>query len=320
MSILVTGGLGFIGAHVVKGLIDSGREVVVSALSVKPNSILEGYQGRYQVTSGNVEDKSDAREILDQYDVDRIIHLAAITDNRRCEVSPEKAYSANVGASVNLLEAARRKGIGRLVMASSAAVFSNWEDIHKTIGVNEMPCPKNMYSTHKSCVEQMARLYRETYGMPIVIARLSRVYGPGILPSALEHGGNPVALMLLELLKGKPVLMKTGGDFFADFSYVKDVAVGLIRCCEAEPLPGLIQHIGSGELFSLKNVAKAAGKLFPGQKISIGPTAHPFDANAPMRGAMDITVSGKELGYAPSFTLEEAIKDYIKWLAERINQ
>ncbi|MDD4298473.1 MAG: NAD(P)-dependent oxidoreductase [Bacilli bacterium] len=314
MSILVTGGHGFVGMHIVNELIDIGKNVVVVDVLEKVPSILEPVKEKYIYESGDITDMDYLTSIIEKYRIEGIIHLAAIKNNKQCTQNPMLAFNVNLLSTINIFELARIKKLKRIITLSSAVVFSHWGDSNISVRETDTPSPENLYSTLKYSVEQFARIYRGLYNVPIVIVRISRVYGPGVVAPLIPKESNPIPQLLWDVIKNKSINQETGGDFEADFSYVKDVAHGINLSYLSDTLPSPILHIGGGEMFKVRDIINIIQEISPDIPAYIGSSTEPYSTQAPIRGTLDISLANKELGYSPQYTLKEGLVEYKKWL------
>lgn len=206
MKYLVTGGAGFIGSHLVDKLIDQGHEVIVI------DNLLSGCE--QYVNAKAVFHKCDIRnlnEILQHFEgVDGVFHLAAIARTPWCIEDPVLAYQTNVMGSLNVLEAARTKGINRVVMTSSNVVYAFFTP----------------YRSTKEALEALGKVYTDMYGMSVICLRNSNVYGS----RQSELGPSPnVFSALRKCKKTNGYIEVTGdGEQSRDFTHVSDIVAGHI--------------------------------------------------------------------------------------------
>ena len=198
MKVLVTGASGLIGAHVTQALLDQDAEPVAcdTAPFVPP---MGADSNRVPFVLADVSDLDALSSILETYQIDRIVHSAAILA-RTCQENPTLAVNVNVVGSLNVLEAARRLGVTRVVMASSIAVYGNTtsEPIDETHPLN----PTTVYGSAKVLVEACGQAYRKNHGLEFVALRYGATYGPGS-GEAYQHGSG----------HRSEVLFREGGAF-----------------------------------------------------------------------------------------------------------
>lgn len=284
MAVLVTGGHGFVGMHVVNELVEKGIKVIVIDILETVPSILQPIKDKYVFKVGDINNLDYLIELIKDNQIEGIIHLAAIKNEQQCRRDPIKAFRTNLGATINMFEAARLENLRRVVTLSSAVVFSRWEDSQALIRESDPPSPVGFYSTLKRADEELARVYRDIYKTPIVTIRISRAYGPGVLAPMIPKESNPIPQLMWDVIKNKRINQETGGSFAADFSYVKDVAHGIVLSFLMESLPSPIIHIGSGEMLQVMEVVKTIQDIYPDLPVYVGPSAEPYSSQAPIRG------------------------------------
>jgi nucleoside-diphosphate-sugar epimerase len=175
MNILVTGGAGFIGSHLVRWLVAQGHRVrVLDNFSTGRQESLAPVRSSIEVIEGDIRDF--ATVLATMRDVELIIHLAAMVSVVQSVQQPLEAQAINATGSLHVLEAARQAGVGRVVQASSCAVYGNTEQL--PISEAQMPDPLSPYAATKLAAEQAGQLYTKLYGVATVALRYFNVYGP----------------------------------------------------------------------------------------------------------------------------------------------
>lgn len=314
MSVLVTGGMGFIGASVVKELAMQGEEVVAYDAILREIDLPIRANDRVKIVKGDITNLPHLLEIVEKHDVKGVIHLAAIKNEQVCREFPTEAVRVNIGGTQNILEMGKAKKISRVVMVSTGAVFGAWSDPAVSITENDQPNPKGIYATTKYAAERLVEAYLHSYGLNSAIVRVSWVYGPGIAGPHPEFGSGPIPLLVRKALSSNKVVEETGADFIANFSYVKDVAKGIVLAYLAVHTPSHIFHVGSGQNYTLVDVARAIMRALPGTTITLGPGAGPFDKQAPIRGPLEIRRAREALGFVVSYSLDQGIAELVEWV------
>ena len=178
--ILVTGGLGFIGANLVSRLISKNEVTILDDLSSGRVSNITQHRGnpKLELLEGNVLDHRKIDEAI--AGVDEVVHLAAVVSVNRSLEDPNLVHRTNVEGTLNVLEGCLRHSVKRMIFASSAAVYGNH---HSDPLTEEMrPNPSNLYGATKLAGEAYVKAYHETHGLEIAILRMMNVYGPGRSP------------------------------------------------------------------------------------------------------------------------------------------
>jgi nucleoside-diphosphate-sugar epimerase len=318
MSILVTGVNGMTGLHTAKILLANGHDVVgydncrSGELAFYPE-----IDKKIVFVWGDMTHAGHLHETIEKYDVEHIIHLAALRNEVLYRAIPTELFRVNIEGMINILELARIGKVKRVIFASSAAVYGKADDPAQTIAEDAPLEPKGIYANSKAMCENLCRAYRNVYNVDVVIIRPSRVYGRIANLDTLEFG-NPISAFASTLLQGESINEKSGGDFGGDFTYVPDLASGCYLALVAKNLDDWIFNISSGKFFRLSQVAAVLKGIFPQINISIGPGIQPYVTQAPMRSALNITRAVKALSFTPAMDLKDSIADFIDNLRQRL--
>jgi UDP-glucose 4-epimerase len=308
MKALVTGGAGFIGSHLSELLLERGAGVrAIDAFTdfyprpLKERNLanLRGRDG-YEFVEGDLREV-DLAKVLDG--VTHVFHLAAQAGVRRSWGSEFQVYTGlNVDSTQCLLEACAKRPIERLVYASSSSVYGD----HVEIPMQEtaLPQPVSPYGVTKLAAEQLCYLYHVNFGVPTVSLRYFTVYGPRQRP---DMGFNR---FFSAILNGKPLIQFGDGLQTRDFTYVADAARATADAA-VRGVPGRVYNIGGGSRVSLKEVFELLGRV-SGRAVTI-------DQQGPQKGDMrdtyaDTTRAKADLGFAPTVTLEEGLRQMWRWM------
>jgi len=302
MKILVTGGAGFIGSHVVDLFVSEGYEVVVvDDLSTGRASNLNPAATFYQI---DIRDPKLV-EVFEKERPDFVSHHAAQMDVRRSVVEPLFDADVNILGSINLIEAAKKTGVKRIVYISSGGTAYG-EPQYLPCDENHPVLPICQYGVSKHTVEHYLFLYHQNYGMEYTVLRYPNVYGPRQDP----HGeAGVVAIFVGQMLAGDPVTITGDGEQQRDFVYVGDCARGNLLGLNA---PVGIYNLGYGVGTSINQIFDALKKItnYPREAIhgpaKIGETRFIY---------LDAGKAKKFMGWKPTVTLEEGLQltvDYQK--------
>lgn len=278
MKYIVTGGAGFIGSHLVDSLLNAGHDVIIL------DNLLSGFEK-------NVNPKAtlhlcDIRTLSTfiQYfeGVDGVFHLAAIARTPWCVEDPVLAYETNVMGTLNVLEAARKNNVRRVVMTSSNVVYAFWTP----------------YRSSKEALEQLAKVYTDMYGLLVVCLRNSNVYGT----RQSELGPSPnVFSALRKSKKEKGYVMISGdGTQSRDFTHVSDIVSGHIAAMNTT-ITG-VYDLCTGTNYTLNDVA-----AYFDCEVRYGPE-RPGDVKHIFQ---DPTPAFEKLGWKAKITLEQGMKDFL---------
>ena len=301
-KILVTGGAGFIGSHLVNKLIEKGHKVIV--IDNLSSGRKENLNPKVKFYKIDVRDKN-IYKIFEKENPNVVFHLAAQPLVDEAYKNPFLAIETNVMGTVNVLEACRKKGsMDSIVVVSSDKAYGKSKELPYK---EHFPLKgDHPYDASKSAADLIAQTYFSTYGLPIVITRFSNVFGPGdlnfsrIIPGAIKA-----------VIKNKEFLIRSDGKMIREYTYVKDIADGCIKLIEnKDKVLGQAFNFGSKNIFSVIDVVKRTEKIL-GQKINykILNTAQ----NEIPEQYLDWTKAKKFLNWQPETTFENGIKETYNW-------
>jgi len=322
MKVLVTGGLGFIGSHLCKQLIDHGCYVRcfdnlsrgrlnnVSEIMKKPNVNFEFVKG----------DLLNFDEVLRAVtDVDVIYHLGAIVGVKNYVENPLKVIEVNVIGTHNLLEVARKKDISKLVFASTSEIYGKnlgiplKEDAERILGTTSID--RWCYSTSKALDEHACYAYYRQHGLKIVILRYFNAYGPK--QECSDYGG-VISVFIRRVMSDQPPQVHGDGKQTRSFTYIDDIINGTILASRKEAAIGKTFNLGSTQETSILELAnliiQLAGKesrlkpIFIPYKEFYGPFYEDVERRVP-----DLTKARRILGYKPKISLEQGLLKTIQW-------
>ncbi|WP_405080389.1 NAD-dependent epimerase/dehydratase family protein [Paenibacillus chitinolyticus] len=220
MRVLVTGGAGFIGSHVVDQLIEEGHELtVIDNLSTGK---LENINKQARFYKENIESDS-LMKIMDDLKPEVVVHLAAQIDVQKSLMEPGVDADINIGGTINLLGACTKAGVKKLVYASSAAVYG--DPVYLSVDESHPICPLSPYGISKYTPEQYIRVLAATTELNYTILRFANVYGTRQDP---KGEGGVVSIFVDKLLKGESPKIYGDGEQTRDFIYVNDVARAVV--------------------------------------------------------------------------------------------
>jgi UDP-glucose 4-epimerase len=254
VRVLVTGGAGFIGSHVVDALLDRGADVAVADhLHRSPRPwVARALRRGVQLHVADVQDLSAVRRAFEASRPEVVLHLAAQVDVRRSIADPAMDAQINVAGTVSVLEAAREVGARRLIMASTAAVYGNPETFPTT---EEAPiAPLSPYGTSKAAAEWYLGQYRRLHGISTLALRMANVYGPRQDP----HGEAGVVSIFCGLAAagGRATLFGDGRQT-RDYVFVEDIVDAWIAAADSDVTGAL--NLASGVETSVRELADAVG-------------------------------------------------------------
>ncbi len=314
MAILITGGMGHVGYETVRQALAAGHDVVAQYRSVFRETDAEALRGPVTWVRCDLAVPAEVAALVDQHPVDGCIHTAAVPNDQFARMDPVGAVDANVGAVCRLLDAARVRGWRRFLYTSTGSVFQNAVDPAAPIFEDAPTKATNTYSTTKLAGELLTSMYRSQFGVPAATVRISWVYGPPLVPRVRENPRGPIPVFLKLALAGKPVREPSGAAFAASYTYVGDVAAGLLAAYRAPALAHDVYHLGSGRNFDTGEVAAAVRAAVPGADIEVGPGTAPWTDHTRMRGPLSGGRLSADTGFVPAHSLEAGVAAFADWM------
>lgn len=308
--ILVTGGLGFIGLHTARALLDAGEDVVLTQYRVArdPDFLRDAIGTRAFVEQLDVTDRAALDGIGRRYEIDGIIHLATPGLGA---LGPSDEYRVNMDGLLNMLEAAQEWGVRRLSVASSVSVYSG---VEAGPFLEEMPLrmtPGNPIEAYKKAYELLGSHFAGRTGLNVIMLRIAGIYGPlyhsmANLPSRLVHAA----------VRGEAPDMR-GQEVFeddaADLCYVKDCARGIALLQTAAELRHTVYNVSLGRATTVGELAEAIRSVMPEAQVPLSAGSGQATRRDPYS---DISRLREDTGFEAEWPAELAIPDYIGWLRD----
>jgi UDP-glucose 4-epimerase len=310
--VVVTGGAGNVGSHVVDACIAAGaREVVALDALVRgvPENLHDAMAtGRARLEQMDIRDRDAVRHAVEGADV--VFHQAALRWTR-CQEEPRDCEEVMVEGTFNVLEAAAATRAKRVVLASSAVVYG--EPRRLPIDEDQPLNGKTVYGAAKVANEQLARAFAHLHAMPVVALRYFNVYGPRM---DIRSKYTEVMVKWLDRIdRGEPLLINGDGSASADYVYVGDVARANILACDA-PVTDAIVNVCSGVETPLRELAALLLRL-AGKDVGIEFRPQPEGA-LPARRVGDPTRAAEVLGFRAVTGLEDGVTRLIEWRKEAL--
>ncbi|MEM2049597.1 MAG: NAD-dependent epimerase/dehydratase family protein [Thermoproteota archaeon] len=310
--VLVTGGAGFIGSHLVDILIEKGCEVVVldnfdDFYSGKERNIVRHIGNeKFHLIRGDILNYDLLFHVMKGVEV--VFHEAAQAGIRYCNLNPVKAHRVNVEGTLNVLLASREQKVKRIVYASSSSIFGKTSSM--PINEEYPTNPSSPYGATKLAGEKYCLSFHDVYGIDVVCLRYFSVYGPRGRPDQVIYS------MAYRMLTGKRPVVYGSGEQRRDFTYVSDVAEATLLAAETEGIAGEVFNIGFGKDFSINELLKI---LFNTMSVDgVEPEYLESYKGDFERTLADNSKAQRTLGWRPKVNLEEGVRRFVEWLDEAL--
>ena len=312
-NILVTGGAGFIGSHLVRRLLEEGNRVTVldnfdpfyDPAIKRRNVATVAHHENYTLVEGDIRDGTAVESIFADSGLDGVIHLAARAGVRPSIEEPELYTSVNLDGTVTLLEACRRHGVDRFVFGSSSSVYGNNDKVPFAED-DLVDHPVSPYAATKKAGEILCHAHHHLFGIRVACLRFFTVYGPGQRPDLAIH---KFARMITD---GDAIPFFGDGNSRRDYTYVDDIVDGIVAAYDLAP--GFeIFNLGGAETTRLSDLIQwLADALAVSPRIEYLPD-QPGDV--PITYA-DVSKAGRLLGYSPRVPIRQGLQRFVAWYQE----
>jgi UDP-N-acetylglucosamine/UDP-N-acetyl-alpha-D-glucosaminouronate 4-epimerase len=303
---LVTGGAGFIGSHVVDALLEHGEQVrVLDDLSTGKASNLDHVRKRIEFIEGSLVDRDSVARAVEGVDV--VFHQAALASVPRSVAAPLDTHAACATGTLNLLDAARKCGVRRVVYAGSSSVYG---DRTGAAAKNEtdLPDPVSPYAAAKASGELYCRAFTAAYGLETVTIRYFNVFGPRQDPNG-EYAA-VIPKFVIAMLSGQQPRIFGDGRQSRDFTYVANVVKGNLLAAEVPEAAGKTFNVACGGQLSLLDLVAAINRLLD---TDIEPIFDPPRAGDVRDSRADISLARRILGYESEIDFDEGLRRSIEF-------
>ncbi len=296
---LVTGGAGFIGSHLVDGLVAAGYPVrVLDDLSTGAEANLRRHRGALKILRGDLRDRDAVRAAM--VDVEVVFHLAAISSVQRAIVDPVESIDVNVRGAMQVLQVAQESGVRRVIIASSAAVYGDSDAL--PLSEREPPRPLSPYAVHKLACEHLCRVFSQMYGLETVALRYFNVYGERQRPDAEYAAAIP--RFVERLSRNETPVIYGDGEQTRDFIHISDVVAANLLAAESPAASGQVMNIASGRGASVNEVVRLLTELTDASVAPRYDEAQPGDIR---ESVADIALARRLLGFEPRVSLRDGL-------------
>jgi UDP-glucuronate 4-epimerase len=308
--LLVTGGAGFIGSHLVDRLLERGEEIVcfddfndfydpaIKRANIRPHLDHQ----RYRLAEGDIRNSELLAQVFQRQPIKKVVHLAARAGVRPSLKDPLLYEEVNIRGTLHLLELARKHKVEQFVFASSSSVYGGRTKVpfQEDDPLNR---PVSPYAATKHAGELMCYTYQHLYGIPTTCLRFFTAYGPRQRPEMAIHKFTRL------IYEGKPVPMFGNGDTARDYTYIEDIIAGVLAALE-RPFPFQVFNLGESSTVKLSELVvlleEASGRKAEIQYLP----AEPGDVETTYA---DISKARELLHYRPSTPAKEGLRKFIEW-------
>jgi UDP-glucuronate 4-epimerase len=316
-NILITGGAGFIGSHLIDALLVD-ESINVTCIDnfdeyynpqIKKTNI-KGFVNhtRFRLIEADINDIESIRKKLD-YSYTSLVHLAAKAGVRSSILFPQQCYTANIQGTQNMLEIAKELKIKQFIFGSSSSVYglnsrTPWNESDRDFN------PISPYAASKVSGEMLGQVYAYLYGIQLIILRFFTVYGPRQRPDLAIHKFTDL------IYKGKPIPMYGDGSTKRDYTFVGDIVQGILAAIDYKETMFEIVNLGNNQVISLSELIDTLASI-TGKNISLNRL--PAQAGDVPQTYADITKAKDLFGYSPAESISSGLAKFIDWYKQQHN-
>ncbi|MGD6850549.1 MAG: SDR family oxidoreductase [Candidatus Bathyarchaeia archaeon] len=309
-KVLVTGGAGFVGSHLVDELLSRGFEVTVLdnlSYGKKDNFVHNTHNTSFTFIEGDIRDKEIVKKAMEDMDV--VFHEAALVSVPISVKNPLLTNDINVSGTINLMKTAVDLGVKKFVFASSAAVYTISR--HPKKDESENCDPTSPYGVSKLADEKYAKCFYDLYGLKTVGLRYFNIYGPRQSCDLQAQYGGVIVIFLNRLLRNQSPIIYGDGKQTRDFVHVKDIVHANLLAMESQDAAGMHLNVGTGLQVSINMVAEILKERLG--KEDLKNTYEDARVGDSKHGYADIAKAEKILGFKPQYSFERGITDLVNW-------
>ena len=308
---VVTGGAGFIGSALVRGLLalGDGSVEVIDNLSTGTRDNLSEVAPQIVFHQVDIRDYDAIEPII--AGADTVFHIAAIPSVPKSIVDPVPSHEANIDGTFNVLRAGVEGKVRKVVYAASSSAYGDTLVLPKVETMS--PSPKSPYAAQKLMGEYYCSAFSSCYGLDATSLRFFNVYGPRQDPSSPYSG--VISVFMTCLLQGTSPTIYGDGEQTRDFTYVDDVVDLVIKTSRVPGVAGKVFNAGNGNRYSLNEVWATLQAI---EGVKIPAKYGPARAGDVRDSQADTTAAVRELGHSPRFTIEEGLRRTLHWYRESL--
>ena len=306
----MTGGAGFIGSHIVYALLERGDFVrIFDNFSSGKRENLSGLynsrcEGRFEILEGDLRDNLEVAQAV--RDMDIIFHEAAFVSVPESMEKPQECFDINITGTSYLFEAARKAGVGRAVIASSAAVYGDTDAL--PLVEDSVLQPLSPYALSKCVDEMFAALYTQSFGLDVTALRYFNVYGPRQKPDSMYAAAVP--LFIQSLRDGRVVTIFGDGGQTRDLIYVGDIVRANLIASEHPSAAGQVFNVCTGKETRILDLLDVLYKLFPNSSEPVHASQRAGDIYQSLGSSVK---AEKVIGFVARKSLADGLKETVEW-------
>ncbi len=306
LKFLITGGAGFIGSNIAEFLLTEGHKVrVIDNFSTGKKENIAGFEKDIELIDGDIRDFNTVTNAVK--DIEIILHQAALPSVPRSISDPVTSNEVNVTGTLNILEAARKSEVQRVVSASSSSVYGDTPELPKHEGMT--PNPLSPYAVTKLTGEKYSRVFANIYGLETICLRYFNVFGPHQDPDSQYSAVIPK--FIKAILEGKQPVIYGDGEQSRDFTYITNVIKANYLAATADIKEfGLAVNCACHERITLNQLVDSINEILHSEILPI--------FNEPRKGDIkhsfaDIALAEKTFGYRPDITFKEGLQKTVEY-------
>ena len=312
MTVLVTGGAGFIGSHVTHALLEEGHDVVVVDpldpyydVGIKERNLeiaRELAPERFEWIDGSITDQSLVDDLFAEHAFDYVYHEAAQAGVRTSVENPLKPHEINTTGFLHVLQAADEAGTERVINASSSSVYGRpdylpYDEEHPNY-------PKSPYGVTKLAAEHYGKVWTDVFDLPVVNLRYFTVYGPRMRPNMA------ISNFVSRCLNGEPPVIYGDGQQTRDFTYVEDIVSANLSLLENDAADGEDVNVGSTDNITIEELAQHVIDVTGADVEIVYDEAKDVDAR---HTHSDVSKARDLLDYEPTTTIRDGVESFVEW-------
>jgi len=308
---IVTGGAGFVGSALVRGLLalGDGTVEVIDNLSTGHEHNLTEIESQITFRQADIRNSDALRAVIEG--ADTVFHIAAIPSVPKSIVDPVPSHESNIDGTFNVLRACVEGKVRKVIYAGSSSAYGDTRVLPKVETMQ--PDPKSPYAAQKLMGEYYCSTFSSCYGLDATSLRFFNVYGPRQDPGSAYSG--VISVFMTCLLQHTSPTIYGDGEQTRDFTFIEDVVELVIKTSKAPGVAGKVFNAGNGNRYSLNQIWALLQKI---EGVSIPAKYGPLRAGDVRDSQADTTAAVRELGHAPRFSIEEGLRRTLNWYRESL--